>query len=162
MLEKPWYPTRAVIDVNIPAIYLVEDHPGHLYISSYFDELISKASTVYAHSVTPFRVLWLLTRRWGFKRAEAVEILRDFVERMPIEYVGLSKKWISRSFELAEELHHDVYDCSYIALALMVKAEAIISTDEDFRKLAPRACLKFINPVPLEILKKFKYFKKLS
>ncbi len=149
------YPARVVIDVNIPAIYLVEDHPGHPYVRSYLDKLFERRAAIYAHSVTPYRVLWILTRLWGFGKQEALEAVRSFLEARNVIYVGLTREWLLRSFEFSKQLRHDVYDCSYLALALMVGAEAIVTTDTDFKKLAPKLGLKYVNPVPEDIIKKF-------
>ncbi len=160
MQEKRWYPDKAVVDINVLAIYLVEDHPGYPYVSTYIDELLKRRVTLYTHSLAPFRVLWILTRIWRIDEGEAVEAVRSLVEALPIVYVGLSREWILKSFELAEELGHDVYDCSYLALALMTGAEAIISTDRDFEHLAPRAGLRYVNPVPLHILQQFYAYRR--
>ena len=43
----------------------------------------------------------------------------------------------------------------YLALALQEKATAIITTDTDFEKLCDPLGLKYINPVPREVLKRF-------
>ena len=149
------YPSRAVIDVNVPAIYLVKDHPGHKYIREYLDRLIGRGSAIFAHSVTPLRVLWILTKLWGIDKEAAFEAVMSFLENFEVKYVGLDREWLLRCFKLSRELRHDVYDCSYLALALMVKAEAIITTDTDFKDLAPRLGLKYINPVPEDVLRRF-------
>jgi len=162
MRGKRSYPSKVVIDVNIPAIYLVEDHPGHPYVREHLDNLLSKGAAVYAHSITPYRVLWILTKLWGISKNEAIEAVKSFVESKDIKYLGLSREWIVRSFELSDMLHHDVHDCSYLALALMVKAQAIISTDTDFKRIAPKVGLKYINPVPEHIIRKFREYPSLN
>ncbi len=44
----------------------------------------------------------------------------------------------------------------YLALALQEKASGIVTTDTDFEKLCNQIGLKYINPVPHEVLKHFK------
>ncbi len=152
-------PRKVVIDVNVPAIYLVEDNPGHKYVYEYLNKLIENGTIIYAHSVIPYRVLWILTKLWGIDAKEAFEAVRSFVENINIRYVGLSREWLLKSFELAKRLNHDVYDCSYLALALMVRAEAIVTTDTDFKTLAPKSNLKYINPVPEDVLKELSKYR---
>ena len=96
-----------------------------------------------------------MTRVWRINASEAIEAVRSFLNALDIKYVGLDREWILKSFELAQKLNHDVYDCSYLALAMMVKTEAIVTTDTDFESLAPRVGLRYIDPVPKEIPKKF-------
>ncbi len=62
MLVKHLHLSRVVIDVNIPAIYLVKDHPDHPYVYELLNRLLKQGVEVYAHSATPYRVLWILTR----------------------------------------------------------------------------------------------------
>ena len=57
---------------------------------------------------------------------------------------------------MAKDLKHDVFDCMYLSLALQEKATAIVTTDTDFEKLCNHLGLKYINPVPREVLKHFK------
>ncbi len=96
-----------------------------------------------------------MTRVWRINASEAIEAVRSFLNALDIKYVGLDREWILKSFELAQKLDHDIYDCSYLALATIVKAEAIVATDTDFESPAPRVGLRYINPVPKEIPKKF-------
>lgn len=158
MLEKHLYPKRVVVDVIVPAIYLVKDHPGHKYVYSYLENLQNKGAMIYSHSITPYRVLWILSKLWGLNFKESYEAVKSFIQNVKVEYVGLTRELIMKSFEIAETLKHDIYDCTYLALALMVKAEAIVTTDTDFEKLAPKIGLKYVNPVPKDVLKRFHKF----
>ncbi len=158
MLAKHLYHNRIVIDVNIPAIYLVEDHPGHKYVYEYM-ERARRTFKIYAQSVTPYRVIWILTKRWGLPYRDVLEAVRSFIEDFDINFVGLTREWLLKSFELSYRLRHDIYDCSYIALALMVRAKTIVSTDTDFKRIAPRVGLEYVNPVPLDVLRRFKEYK---
>jgi predicted nucleic acid-binding protein len=71
-------------------------------------------------------------------------------------YPSLSRETILEGFRLAKDFKHDIFDCMYIALALQEKAVGIVTTDTDFEKLCNQVGLKYINPVPKEILKRFK------
>jgi predicted nucleic acid-binding protein len=61
-----------------------------------------------------------------------------------------------KGFQLAGELRHDVFDCMYLALALQEKAAGIVTTDTDFEKLCKNVGLRYYNPVPKEVLKRFR------
>ena len=75
--------------------------------------------------------------------------------QMP-RYPSLSRETILEGFRLAKDLKHDVFDCMYLSLALQEKATAIVTTDTDFEKLCNHEGLKYINPVPREVLEHFK------
>jgi len=106
--------------------------------------------------ITPVRAYWIMERRWGIKREEARRAIIEFLGSYDVPlYVPLRKETILRSFELAQELRHDVYDCVYLALALQEKASSIITTDTNFERLCAAVGLKYENPVPLGILRRF-------
>jgi len=71
-------------------------------------------------------------------------------------YPGLSQETILKGFQLAGNLRHDVFDCMYLALALQEKAAGIVTTGTDFEKLCKSVGLTYCNPVPKEVLKRFK------
>lgn len=58
-----------------------------------------------------------------------------------------------------EELERDVYDCAYLALAHQEAATSIVTTDTDFKELCERLGLRYVNPVPEAILRKFGAWK---
>ncbi len=148
-----------VWDVNVLAIYLVEDHPGNPYVSGAVEEGLAGAYTPVVLGSLPLRVFWVLTSRWGIGRAEAAEAVADFLRKYDSpEYVDLRRESVERAFELADELGHDVYDCAYLALALQEGASAIVTTDTDFERLAPAVGLRYENPVPPEVLRRFSVF----
>jgi len=151
---------RKIWDVNILAIYLVEDHPGNPYVSEAVEEGLRGAYTPVILGSLPLRAYWVMTSRWGIDRREAAAAVADFVEKYDApEYVGLRRDTISLAFELAEELGHDVYDCAYLALALQEGASAIVTTDTDFEELAPAVGVGYENPVPEDVLRRFSAFR---
>jgi predicted nucleic acid-binding protein len=149
-----------VLDVNTLAIFLVEDHPGNQYVSPVLEEGLRGAYIPLIMDILPIRAYWVMTKKWGCSEKESAKAVKYFIEAYDRpEYFSLHKKTVARSFELAEELRHDVYDCVYLAAALQENASAIITTDTDFEKLCKRTGLEYINPVPTKVLRQFKKWK---
>lgn len=151
MLEK------RVFDVNVLAVFLVRDHPGCEFISPVVNAGLRGAYVPLLLDVSPIRVYWIMVHRWGLTERESALAIEHFVKTydMP-RYVGLSRESILEGFRLAEELRHDVYDCMYLALALQEKARGIVTTDTDFERLCKQTGLDYVNPVPIDVLKRFK------
>lgn len=148
---------KRVLDINILAIFLVKDHPGNKHVSPIVEEGLRGAYTPLIMDILPIRAYWVMTKKWGCDQGESVKAVKHFIKEYDRpQYYRLHKETIIRSFELAEELKHDVYDCVYIAAALQENASAIITTDTNFEKLCKHMRLKYINPVPTEVLKHFK------
>lgn len=151
---------RKVLDVNTLAIFLVEDHPGNQYVSSVLEEGLRGAYIPLVMDILPIRAYWVMTKKWGCPEKESAKAVKHFIRAYDRpEYFCLHKKTVGRSFELAEELKHDVYDCVYVAAALQENASTIITTDTDFEKLCKRTRLEYINPVPTKVLRQFKEWK---
>ncbi len=159
MQARPLTGNRYVIDINAMAIYLVENHPGHKYISNVMDYAVENGIDLVIFDFLPFRVYWILTSKWGIDKREAREAIESFINLPVVKLVSLEKKDILVAFKKADELSHDVYDVTYIVLAMKTKAAGIITTDTDFEKLCKATKLQYINPVPNEILKKFSRYK---
>jgi len=148
---------KRVLDVNVLAIFLVEDHPGNEFVYPIVEEGLRGAYIPLIMDILPIRAYWVMTRKWGCDERESLNAVRHFVEKYDRpQYYGLSKQAITKSFELAEKLKHDVYNCAYLAAALQEKASAIITTDTDFERLCKHVGLEYLNPVPIEVLKHFK------
>ena len=148
---------RKVFDVNVLAIFLVKDHPGNKYVSSAVEEGLRGAYIPLVLDILPVRAYWIMTKRWECPEKESAEAIRHFVKAYDRpQYPSLRKETIVESFRLAEELKHDVFDCVYLAFALQESANAIVTTDMDFERLCKRVGLGYVNPVPLEVLKRFK------
>ena len=147
---------RKVWDVNILAIFLVEDHPGHAYVAPVVEEGLRGVYTPIVLDIAPIRVYWILERRWGVDKRKASRAVVEFLRRYKTpRYVPLRRDTVVRSFELARNLKHDVYDCVYLAVALQENASSIVTTDTDFERLCPAVGLKYENPVPKEVLRRF-------
>lgn len=148
---------KRVFDLNILAIYLVKGHPGFDSVSQVVNDGLRGTYIPLIMDFLPMRAHWILTKRWGLPEKECRTSIEHFLRTydMPI-YIGLSREAVLQGFQLAENLKHDVFDCMYLAFALQEKASSIITTDTDFEKLCPPLGLEYINPVPREVLKRFK------
>ena len=148
---------KRVFDLNILAIYLVKGHPGFDSVSQVVEQGLRGAFIPLIMDFLPMRAFWIMTKRWGLPEKECIDSIEHFLNNydMP-RYPVLSRETMLMGFKLARDFKHDVFDCMYLAFALQEKAAAIITTDSDFEKLCSRVELKYINPVPKEVLKRFK------
>jgi predicted nucleic acid-binding protein len=152
---------RKVLDVNTLAIFLVEDHPGHAFVSSILEEGLIGGYTPIILDILPLRAFWVMTVKWGCSKRESADAITHFLDAYDRpEYVGLSKSSILKSFRLGRELKHDVFDCAYLALAQQEGANSIITTDTDFMRLCRRLNLEYVNPVPTDVLNRFSKWSK--
>lgn len=148
---------KRLLDINVLAIFLVKNHPGNKYISPIIEEGLRGGFTPLIMDILPIRAYWVMTKRWGCPEKESAVAIRHFIKEYDRpQYPSLRKETIAESFALAEKLKHDVFDCAYLAFALQEGAEAIITTDTDFKRLCAHMGLEYINPVPTEVLKHFK------
>lgn len=149
-----------MIDVNIFSIFLVKDHPANACVSEVMEQGVHGAFTPLVLDYLPIRAFWLMTSTWGCDKKASSRAILHFVKTYDRpQYFCLRKESISRSFELAQELRHDLYDCTYLAAALQEKANAILTTDTDFKRLCSRVNLEYVNPVPKKMLQKFGAWK---
>ena len=154
---------RKIWDVNVLAIYLVEDHPGNKYITPIVEKGLKGEYIPILLDILPIRAYWIMERKWGIPSEEAALSLVSFLEEYDIpEMVLLKKETILEAFKLSKKLKHDLYDSIYIALAKQTNASSIITTDTDFERLCRQVGLKYENPVPARILKKFKDYRASS
>jgi predicted nucleic acid-binding protein len=148
---------KRVFDVNVLAIFLARGHPGREYVAPVVEAGLRRAYVPLLLDFLPVRAFWVMTRGWGLPAKESASAIEHFVRTYDApRYVGLSREAILDGFRLAEELKHDVFDCMYVALALQEKAGGIVTTDTDFEKLCKHVGLGYYNPVPTEVLKRFK------
>ena len=148
---------KRVFDVNVLAIFLVKNHPGCEYVSPVVEDGLRGAYVPLVMDILPMRAYWVMTRKWGCPEKESVTAISHFVREYDRpRYPCLKRETILDGFRLAEELRHDVFDCVYLAFALQEKANGIVTTDTDFESLCKRTGLEYINPVPKEVLKRFK------
>lgn len=152
-------PTKSKLaDVNVLSIFLVEDHPGHPFVDAVVSEGLAGGYRLLVLDQLPLRARWVLTTRWGIRKADADRAIEDFLQHRRVHYVGASRTTLLKAYELARLLRHDVYDTFYLALASEYSASALITTDTDFRELCRKVQLDYENPVPEEILARFGAF----
>jgi predicted nucleic acid-binding protein len=149
-----------LIDLNILAIFLVEDHPGHRHVDKALSAGLAGEYRLLMPDHLPLRARWVLTNRWGIPRSEADRAVEDFLEHRRVRYVGASRTTMHKAFELARTLRHDVYDTFFLAMAIDHGASVVLTTDRDFRALCRRVDLEYENPVPDEVLRRFGGFPK--
>lgn len=159
MLARQPLGTKYVVDINILAIYLVENHPGHLYVSNLIDSMISRGTKLVLFDFLPLRAYWIMTSKWKIPKNDAMESIISFLRLPNIIFSCLEPKDFLDAFRLARELRHDVYDVIYIIFARKVMADGIITTDTDFEKLCNKTNIEYINPVPQKILRQFAKYK---
>jgi predicted nucleic acid-binding protein len=148
---------KRVFDLSVLAVYLVKGHPGYECVFPVVEEGLMGVYIPVIPDFLPMRAYWIMTRRWGLPKEECAASIEQFLKTYAVpRYVGLSRETILEGFRLAGEFKHDVFDCMYVALALQEKAAAIVTTDTDFERLCKHTGLAYINPVPREVLKRFK------
>lgn len=147
---------KTLIDVNTLAIFLVEDHPGHQFIAPELEKGLKGQFLPLLLDILPIRAYWIMTRRWGCDTSQSEKAIRHFLDSYhAVEYVPVEKRIIHQAFDLARELHHDVFDTVYLSAALHNKANTIMTTDTGFQRLCQRKGLRYANPVPRAVLEKF-------
>jgi predicted nucleic acid-binding protein len=148
---------KRVFDLNILAVFLVKGHPGFEFVSPIVEEGLRGAYIPLIMDFLPMRAYWIMTQRWGLPQKDCAAAIEYFLKtyHMP-RYPSLRQETILEGFRLAKDLKHDVFDCMYLAFALQEKAAGVVTTDTDFEKLCNHVGLKYINPVPREVLKRFK------
>jgi len=159
MLEKQLLGNRYVIDINVAAIYLVENHPGNKYVTELLDHAIENKIKLIIFDFLPFRVFWILTTKWRIPKTEAERAIQSLMTIPTLDLICLEKEDILSAFKLAKILQHDIYDVVYIVLAKKSSANGIITTDTDFEVLCSKVNLEYVNPVPKHVLKQFVQYK---
>jgi len=148
---------KRVFDVNVLAIFLSKGHPGFEYVSHVVEEGLRGSYVPVIMDILPLRAFWIMTRKWRLEDRACSAAIQYFVKTYDLpRYPALGKESILEGFKLAQRLNQDVFDCMYLALGLQEKASAIVTTDTDFEKLCSQVGLKYVNPVPKDVLKKFK------
>ena len=151
---------KKVVDLNFFSIYFVNNHPGYEFIKKIMDDGLNGSFKLIIPEYLPFRAYWILSSKWKLQKKEVKGLINDFVNNYSgPDYIGLERESIIEAFRYSDELNHDIYDCFYLALAKQEMASSILTTDTDFEKLCKSIGLKYENPVPIEILKKFVEFK---
>lgn len=71
---------KKVWDVNVLAIFLVEDHPRHEYIKPVVEDGLRGAYVPVMLDIAPIRAYWILERAWGISGDEAGRAILEFLK----------------------------------------------------------------------------------
>src|SRR2546428_13870200 len=102
--------TSKLIGLNILAIFLVEDHPGHPYVDRAVSSGLAGEYRLLVPDPLPLRARWILTNRWGVDRLEGDRAVEEFLQQCRGRHLGTSRTTPHRAFELSKTLRTDVYD----------------------------------------------------
>lgn len=145
---------RVLLDINVLAIGLVDDHPGHEYVRPELEAGLTGSFEPLVFDAHPLRVQYLLTADFQVDRVAARNSVQSLL-RQPIRIVAASREVLLEAYELSAELNHDVYDCFLLALGLDQEVDCLLTTDTDFERLCADRSLSYLNPVPPAVLERF-------
>lgn len=144
---------RVLPDINALAIQLIEDHPGHPYVSDHLVPALQGDQTLLLFGYLPLRVQWVL-EDLDFSTVQARNAVTSLLQ-YPMESVQVSPDTLLEAYDISAEKNHDVYDCFYIALAREADADCLVTTDRDFEYLCSDEPFEYTNPVPEDVLSEF-------
>lgn len=145
---------RVLLDVNVVAIGLVDDHPGHEYIRPELDAGLAGSFEPLVFDAHPLRTQYILTADFQVDRIAARNSVQSLL-RQAVRIVGPSREVLLEAYELSADLNHDVYDCFLLALGLDHEVDCLLTTDTDFERLCADQSLTYVNPVPPAVLERF-------
>jgi len=144
---------RILPDLNAVSILLVDDHPGHPFISDVLTPALNGHDTLLGFGYLPLRIQWVL-EDLGFETHEARNAVSSLLQ-YPIEFVDVDDRTVLDAYDISAEKNHDVYDCFYVALARQADADVLLTTDRDFDALCETESVEYRNPVPTDVLEDF-------
>lgn len=145
---------RVLPDLNAMAIRLVDDHPGHPYISEELVPALTGTDTLVVFGYLPLQIQWIL-EDIGFDTVDARNAVSSFLE-YPMEFADVDDETLRAAYDISAEKNHDVYDCFYVALARETDVDVICTTDTDFERLCVDEPFEYRNPVPNDVLEEFR------
>lgn len=145
---------RVLLDVNVLAIGLVADHPGHEYVRPELDAGLAGSFEPLVFDAHPLRAQYILTTDFQVDRAAARNSVQSLL-RQAVRIVGASREVLLEAYELSAELNHDVYDCFLLTLGLDHEVDCLLTTDTDFNRLCRNVSPTYVNPVPPAVLERF-------
>lgn len=122
---------RVLLDVNVLAISLVDNHPGHEYVRPELEAGLTSSFESLVFDAHPLRVRYILTADFQVDRVAARNSVQSLL-RQAIRIVGASREVLFEAYELSAGLDHDVYDCFLRALWLDHEVDCLLTTDTDF------------------------------
>ena len=140
-------------DINALSIQLIDDHPGHPYITETLGPALRGEETLCLFGYLPLRVQWVL-EDLGFETVVARNAISSLLAH-PMEFLDSDAQTVLDAYEISAAKNHDVYDCFYIALAREADVDRIVTTDRDFEQLCQNEPFVYDNPVPESVLEEF-------
>ncbi|SDR31899.1 type II toxin-antitoxin system VapC family toxin [Natronobacterium texcoconense] len=144
---------RVLPDLNALAIQLVDDHPGHPYVTEEIAPALTGGDTLIVFGYLPLRIQWVL-EDLGFESYEARNAVSSLLQ-YPLEFVDVDDETVLEAYEISAEKNHDVSDCFYVALARRADVDVLVTTDRDFEQLCVDESFEYVNPVPEHVLRRF-------
>lgn len=144
---------RVLPDVNALAILLIEDHPGHPYLTERLQPALRGEDTLLLFGYLPLRVQWVL-EDLGLPTVDARNAIRSLLQ-YPVEAIDVGPETVLAAYDISAEKNHDVYDSFYLAIARAAGADRLVTTDRDFEALCTDEAFEYDNPVPESVLTEF-------
>ncbi len=132
-----------VVDASV-AIKWVVDETGSAEAAALLDGRTLHAPPLLFVEVA--NAFWVMARRGAITRAGAADAL-DLLRRAPL--VASNEDLVSEALRLAQMLDHPVYDCVYLALALL-REVPVVTADRRFVAAAARDPDVSLLVLPLE------------
>lgn len=145
---------RVLCDVNTVAISLLSDHPGHEYVFPHIRRGFESEVELLVFNHFLLRAQYILTNWYDVEPHRARNIVQRFL-RQPVRVVSADRETLLNAYAVSAEKNHDVYDSFLVALTRTHDADALLTTDTDFKQLCADESFEYRNPVPSEVLSKF-------
>lgn len=146
-------PRRVLPDLNALSIQLVDDHPGHSYVSEELRPALVGGDSLFVFGYLPLRIQWVL-EDLGFETHEARNAVSSLLQ-YPMQFVDVDDETVLEAYDVSAAKNHNVFDCFYVALARQADADVLVTTDTDFEELCADEPFDYVNPVPSSVLEEF-------
>lgn len=136
-----------LIDVNVLAIGLTEDHPAHEDVFPWIQNALDGPNVLLVFDYYPLRAQYVMTSNFGVDAVAARNAVQSLV-RSPARIVSATETTLLEAYEISAENNHDVYDSFIVALARSYDADYLVTTDADFDALCDGEDVTYVNPIP--------------
>jgi predicted nucleic acid-binding protein len=138
-----------LIDVNVLAIGLTDDHPAHDDVYPWIENALDGPNVLLVFDYYPLRAQYIMTNSFGVDTVAARNAVQSLVGS-PARLVSATETTIVDAYDVSAEKNHDVYDSFLVALARSYEADYLVTTDSDFDDLCDGEDVTYVNPVPEE------------
>lgn len=127
---------KLVIDANV-FLNVIFEEKEFLDSSKRLLKLIEQNKfEAYISSVTLSEIIWIVYKESGYKKAKKVSsYLKELFELGLIKIVPLNERIVFRMLELIEKYRLSLVDSLVLSTAIDVKADALVTRDESFKKI---------------------------